>query len=116
MSKTSEPTGSEYERRKSDRTDVVVRVDYQTVDELFSDFARNINEGGVFVETDRHHPIGTEVQLEFKIPGSDDPLEVTGRVVRDQSEPRGVGIEFDDLDGQARQRINQLVRDLRTRA
>ena len=40
------------ERRKSERTDLVVRVDYQTVDELFSEFARNINEGGLFVESE----------------------------------------------------------------
>jgi len=40
------------ERRRSERVDLLVRVDYKTVDELFSEFARNINEGGMFVETD----------------------------------------------------------------
>ncbi len=113
-------SGAEFERRKSERTDVVVRVEYTTVDQLFSEFARNINEGGVFVETDQIHPLGTEVHLQFAIPGSEDPLEVVGRVVHmsegTTGEPQGVGIEFDDLDNQARSRINQLVRELRTRA
>ncbi len=111
-------SGAEFDRRKSERADLVVRVAYHTVDELFSEFARNINEGGLFVETETAHPVGTEVSLQFKIPGSDEPLQVVGRVAHTTSggpgEPPGIGIEFDDLDGQARQRINQLVRRLRT--
>jgi len=105
------------ERRRSSRVDLVVRVDYKTVDELFSEFARNINEGGLFVETETPHPPGTAVWLQFRIPGSDEPLDVEGRVVWTQDggpgEPPGMGIEFDDLDRQARERINQLVRRLR---
>jgi type IV pilus assembly protein PilZ len=108
---------SHAERRKSPRADVVVRVSYQTVDELFSEFARNINEGGLFVETERPHPIGTSVALQFKIPGSDEPIQVRGSVVRvsegTPAEPPGMGIEFEDLDGAARQHINELVRKLR---
>ncbi len=106
-----------FERRKSERTDLVVRVEYRTVDELFTEFARNINEGGLFVETETPHPTGTAVSLQFRIPGSDDPLDVEGRVVRTQEgESPGMGIEFDDLDRQARERINQLVRQLRADA
>ena len=39
------------ERRRSIRA-LIVRIEYATVDALFSDFTRNINEGGVFIETD----------------------------------------------------------------
>ena len=120
MTRASVLPTTDYDRRKSDRADLVVRVDYHTVDELFSEFARNINEGGLFVETDTPHPVGTEVHLQFHVPGAEEPLQVIGRVVRtsgeDRNEPNGIGIEFDDLDRQARQRINQLVRSLRTGA
>ncbi len=106
------------ERRQSPRADVLVRVDYQTVDELFSDFARNINEGGLFVETDKPPAVGTEVSLQFRIPGSEEPVVSSGRVVRTAtgrgSDPPGMGIEFDGLDERARQRINDLVRQLRS--
>ncbi len=118
MSKTSVLPATDFDRRKSDRAELVVRVDYQTVDELFSEFARNNNEGGLFVETSASHPVGTEVHLQFHVPGAEEPLQVAGRIVRhsgkDSGEPNGMGIEFDDLDRQARQRINQLVRALRT--
>ncbi len=104
------------DRRRSNRADLVVRVDYQTVDELFSDFARNVNEGGIFVESDPPHDVGTTVDLQFKLPGGE-PLRVKGTVVRvtsggDGLAP-GMGIEFENLDGAARQRIDDLVRALR---
>ncbi len=108
------------ERRKSDRTDLVVRVDYRTVDELFSEFARNINEGGLFVESEAPHPPGTAVDLQFALPGSEDPLQIRAQVVRASAggagEVRGMGLEFEHLDGAARQRINELVRGLRAGA
>ncbi len=107
----------EINRRKTPRADLIVRVNYQTVDQLFSEFARNINEGGLFVETDNAPEVGTSVELQFKIPGSTDPIQVTGFVVRitvgDAQDPPGMGIEFENLDGQARQHINELVRKLR---
>jgi len=105
------------ERRRWERTDLVVRVDYKTVDELFSEFARNINEGGLFVETDNPPSLGASVELQFQIPGSDEPIQVMGRVVRvcdaSHREGPGMGIEFENLDSQSRDLINELVRQLR---
>ncbi len=109
---------AEIERRRAERADLIVRVDYQTVDEFFSEFARNINEGGLFVETETPHPLGTSVDLQFKLPGSADPIQVSGTVVRTAEgsldEPSGMGIAFGDLDTDTRQRINEMVRRLRT--
>jgi len=107
------------ERRKSERADLVVRVTYQTVDELFTEFARNINEGGIFIETENPQSLGASVALQFKLPGSEDPIEVVGIVVRTSdgqqtNDPQGMGIEFGDLSADARQRINDLVRQLRS--
>ena len=105
------------DRRKSERIPVVVRVDYSTVDDFFSEFTANVNEGGIFIETEERHPPDTLVSLQFSLPGSSEPLQVTGRVVwstpggPDQNP--GIGIEFEDLDQRARQRIDELVRSLR---
>ncbi len=110
----------EIDRRKSDRAELVVRVEYQTIDQLFSEFARNINEGGIFVETDSALPVGSVVSLQFKIPGSDEPIQVHGSVVRQTDgagdEAKGMGIEFDTLAPEDTKRINALVRRLRSRA
>jgi type IV pilus assembly protein PilZ len=110
-----------HERRKTERVGLVVRVTYQSVDELFSEFARNINEGGIFIETDSPQQPGSEVALQFKLPGSDELIEVTGTVVRttdgrSSDDAAGMGIEFGTLATGARQRINELIRQLRANA
>ena len=111
---------SEAERRRSERAELIVRVDYATVDELFSEFSRDVNEGGLFIETDKPRPPGTEVALQFNLPGSSTTIETNGIVVRvsdgsDGSAP-GMGIQFGDLPPDARRHIDQVIRALRSRA
>ncbi len=106
------------ERRQSTRADLLVRVNYTAVDALFSEFARNVNEGGIFIETETPQPIGTPVELEFKLPGMDQPIEVIGHVVRvdhDGPDGSGMGIEFENLDINCRDLINDIIRKLRTK-
>jgi uncharacterized protein (TIGR02266 family) len=105
------------ERRRSARTPIVVRIEYATVDALFSDFTRNINEGGVFIETDAPAPLDSEVHLRFRLPGARETLRVSGRVAWIASDPHGkpsgMGIEFDSLTAADRARIDELVQRLR---
>lgn len=106
------------ERRRSDRVDLLVRVEYKTIDELFSEFARNINEGGLFVETEQPPEIGSPISLQFRIPGAPEPIAAEGRVMRVTDglgdEPPGMGIQFERLSDHAQDIINELVRGLRT--
>ena len=115
-----EAEGPVLERRQSERADLVVRVEYKSVDEFFSEFARNINEGGIFIETDTPSEQGSSVDLQFRLPGSGEPVCARGTVVRvsegDADDPPGMGIEFEELDGATRDRINELVRKLRAAA
>ena len=118
MEATVAGSAAETERRRSEREAFVVRVTYSTIDELFSEFTRDINEGGLFIETDRPQPAGTGVSRSFALPGSADLVETTGRVVRvsdgTHQEPAGMGIEFDPLDRSASFCINRLIRSMRT--
>ena len=110
-------TSDAAERRRSQRADLIVRVDYSTVDEMFSEFTRDINEGGLFIETEKPKSIGTEVTMRFNLPGSAAGIETIGRVVRisagDDATPPGMGIEFDELTEADRARIDEIVRALR---
>lgn len=111
-------TRTAVERRRAQRAPITVRIEYSTVDALFSDFARNINEGGIFVETDEPIPIDEKVELKFRLPGSTELVHTRGRVVRAQpatpSSPAGIAIEFEELDDDAREVINAAVRRLRS--
>jgi len=112
-----DPTLEGDERRRSERTELLVRVEYSTVDEIFSEFTRDINEGGLFIETEKPRPTGTEVAMRFNLPGGEEPLQTIGRVVWVRSAggsvPPGMGIEFDELTAVDRQRINDMIRSLR---
>lgn len=110
-------TRAAVERRRSERAPVTVRIEYSTVDALFSDFTRDINEGGIFVETDEPIPLDEKVELKLRLPGSRQLVHARGRVVRVQqaseNQAAGIAIEFDELDGEARETINRAVRQLR---
>lgn len=112
-----DPPAARGEGRRGRRERLVVRVDYSTVDAFFSEFTTNINEGGLFIETDNPSAVGTLVQLMFQLPGPDEPLKVAGRVIWTapgaQGEAPGMGIEFEGLDPVARDRVNAVVRRLR---
>jgi uncharacterized protein (TIGR02266 family) len=109
---------TQVERRRSPRSPLVVRVAYSTVDALFSEFTRNINEGGLFIETDTPPRLGTRVALRFQLPGSEEPIQAHGRVawIRPASAegPAGMGVEFEQLSPDARRTIDALVRRLRS--
>lgn len=105
------------ERRRAARSPLTVRIDYATVDEIFSEFTRDINEGGLFIETEKPHLPGTEVSMQFHLPGSDEVVETVGRVVRvtggHPGSTPGMGIEFDELTLDDRRKIDRIVRALR---
>ncbi len=113
----SEASGDD-DRRRAERARVTVRIDYATVDEMFSEFTRDINEGGLFIETEKPHQPGTEVSMQFHLPGGADALQTIGRVVRVSSGtvgmPAGMGIEFDELTADDRVKIDKIVRALRS--
>jgi len=105
------------ERRLSPRAPVTVRIDYSTIDAMFSEFARNINEGGLFIESETLLALDERVQLKFRLPGLDDPIKASGRVawIREAGidGPPGMGVEFESLDADARLRIDEIVQALR---
>ena len=112
---------TEIERRRSPRASLIVRVRYGSVDAVFSDFTRNVNEGGVFIKTDKPAEAGTRVHLEFELPGGAGTIKASGRVTHvqgggDAFDPAGMGVQFEDLDADARERINDFVRRLRSPA
>jgi len=106
------------DRRRDTRVGLKIPVDYSSVDDFFSEFSANINEGGVFVEMEKSVELDTEVQLQFQLPGEREPIRVEGRVAwtsRGTDEhAAGVGIEFQNLPAEMREAIDRVVRRLRS--
>lgn len=106
------------ERRREPRTPVNIRIDYQTVDAFFSEFASNINQGGLYIKTTRPLPPGTRLTLQFLLPNRGTPIQVDGEVVWVNERTTkginpGMGIRFEELDGEVKTQINLLARELR---
>jgi uncharacterized protein (TIGR02266 family) len=101
--------------RSYPRADINLAVVCRGVGGAIEDFARKIGAGGMFIETETLEPVGTRVDLQFKLPGMPGPVEVTGRVAWTRpigsEQPGGMGIAFDGIDPATRARIEGLVKN-----
>ena len=120
MAGAASKTVMHVERRRSPRAAVTIQIEYGTVDAMFQEFTRDINEGGVFVATEEPMGLDDRVELQFRLPGRPDAIHAIGRVVRVQEKgsdaEAGMAIEFEDLGREARNQIDALVRRLRCRS
>jgi type IV pilus assembly protein PilZ len=108
------------EKRTSLRIPLSVNVTYRVGEQERAEAYRvcsvNIGEGGIFLETDLPLGIGTEVHLEFSLPGSTETLRFDGKVVwsgeavdEAGGHALGKGIEFTECDDQCRAQIMQFI-------
>ena len=61
----------------------------------FEGTVKNVSDGGMFIETPARVSVGQEVSLVFSLFSFEDPVTLTGKVVR--AEPLGVAVKFDAL-------------------
>lgn len=100
------------EQRASQRVAVGVDIHLASDSHFFSGLSGDISEGGLFLSTYRSLPVGSAVEIEFSLPGSGTPLHARGEVrwLREHStgQPQGVGIAFDHLEEDDRERIHRF--------
>ena len=106
-------------RRQAERLHHELPVTYRSVGSFLSDWATDISQGGLFINTRKPRPVGTMVKLIIQLPGAPFPFDLTGRVMRvagwesySRTAP-GMGLEFTDLDASKRERIDVFVEKLR---
>jgi uncharacterized protein (TIGR02266 family) len=114
MSKPAQRAG-----RRSPRLRHDLPVVYRSVGGFLSDWATDISQGGIFINSRTPLPVGTMVSVTVQIPGATFPCVLTGRVARVvEWEPGatcdpGMGIEFTDVDRDERDRIEAFVETVR---
>jgi uncharacterized protein (TIGR02266 family) len=112
VSAAEEKTEEKMEQRASARVSVSVDIHLASESHFFSGLSGDVSEGGLFLSTYRPLPIGSSVEIEFSLPGSDATLHARGEVrwLREHSadEPRGVGIAFEELADEDRERIHRF--------
>ena len=100
------------ERRRTER--VAVNAEFAAMPSMV--YVSDVSEHGVFVHTERLVPVGTALQVRFTVL-LDDPVVITarGRVVRHQADPKGVGIQFTQLEPVMVLRLEDIVAKQRPR-
>jgi uncharacterized protein (TIGR02266 family) len=105
---TSSPPGEEH--RAHPRVVVAVAVGLETESHFFAGLSGDVSAGGVFVQTYRDLPIGSDVEVQFDLP--DAQLKAHGRVrwhrSNSESSPPGVGIAFENLGEDDREIIQRF--------
>ena len=107
------------ERRKKSRMPIIIQINYHTVDSFFRDFADDLSAEGMFIATQEPLEPGTKLSLEFLLPGCNYPIRVKAEVMWNRDETsveqrRGMGIKFENLSPDAKDKINTIVKRLRS--
>lgn len=75
--------------------------------------AKNISETGALLHTSRTLPVGTVLPVSFTLGDDPRPVLGTARVVRHAEPTRedlpGMGISFERMDGEARERMREFI-------
>jgi type IV pilus assembly protein PilZ len=115
MSKEDESVGGR-ERRQHERYETSISVDYSSGETFLFSYIQNISEMGIFIRSDDPFPVGTVLRLSFT-PDGQEPIELDGEVTwvnpyrpfGDNLNP-GMGVRFNDITPEMRERIVALVR------
>ncbi len=107
------------QKRRATRLHHEIPVAYRSVGSFLTDWATNISQGGLFINTRAPLPVGTMVRILIQLPGSPFPHDLQGRVTRTTpfgnraNQVPGMGIQFTALDDARRRELELFVERLR---
>jgi hypothetical protein len=114
-----EMTRTQDNQRRSSRLHHELPVAYRSVGSFLTDWATNISQGGLFINTRHPLPVGTLVKILIQLPMAAFPVDLSGRVTRvaefdnQVNVVPGMGIEFTDIDSSKKEQIEAFVQKLR---
>jgi uncharacterized protein (TIGR02266 family) len=97
-----------FNRRSSPRVPVAVPISFQTGGVIAGARTQDVGRGGLAIRTMEPLPIGTQIELTFKLPGSSHDVTALGRV--SWSDRRvGMGVQFEKLTPDAQALLSSFV-------
>lgn len=103
------------QRRSTVRLDAEIELDLHSDHNFYTGFSANISDGGLFVATYRPQSVGDRLNVKFKLPGVDEPIEakVEVRWVRDaragDDTAPGFGATFVELSDHGRALVERYL-------
>lgn len=103
-------------KRNYPRAPISIRIQYREAQKgVREGFTAIMGGGGLFIDTVSPLPVGTDVSLEFGLPGQADSVNVDGQVVwvRPEFDPKGfspgMGVQFKKINEADREKVVQFV-------
>lgn len=96
------------DRRQASRLEFEAKATVSFRGAVYSAVTQDLTPQGAFLVTDLPAPSSTPVELSLDVHDGLAPIDVTGRVARvvsDPESPRGLAVEFDDVEAEDAQRI-----------
>lgn len=89
------------DQRNHPRHDASIEVDYATYSPYHVRRITNISRGGLFIRTQDILPVGTEIEISFRLPNHTKPIQSRVRVMWTYRQPAsvamnssGMGVQF----------------------
>ena len=113
---TTAGDGEDHEDRSGRRVPIQLLVDYKSEGHYLFDFCRDLGAGGVFIQTTKPLPTGSDIDLTFTIPDSKETLSTKGKVIWVQAPVEGrkdlapgMGVQFEGFSTEQRQLLDNFV-------
>jgi uncharacterized protein (TIGR02266 family) len=105
------------EKRKSRRVPFKMKVDCHYEGNFLFEYATDISQHGIFIETREPLKIGSQVMLQFQLPDEKRAIEVQGVVKwvnpsNGGSKNPGMGVQFANISDLDKETITSLIRRL----
>ena len=108
------------ERRKNEsRAPVEIKVDLSTMGAYYLTKILNISTSGAFICHDDIQPIGTIVQISFKLPSDNKIIETEAEVAwsyrqgtKAKNSGSGMGVKFTKINADDQKKIESYIQDL----
>ncbi len=107
------------DKRRAPRLHHEIPVSYRSVGSFLSDWATDISQGGLFINTRAPLAIGTPVRILIQLPGEPRAAELDGTVTRIATSPpgaggdRGMAVQFTGVGAERRAELERFVARLR---
>jgi uncharacterized protein (TIGR02266 family) len=116
-SSESRPSGSmaAEARRQHHRHNVELEVTMESETNFYLGLTENLSEGGLFIATHVLKPLGTQIDVTFKLPDRELPIRAIGTVrwVREYSDTSdtspGLGVRFEHIGGDEIELIRRFL-------
>ncbi len=95
--------------RKNER--VTINKEFESFDQFMREYVTNLSRSGAFIRTSTPLPVGTEVDLRFTVVLEGvETIEGVGVVVRLETSPPGMAVEFKSLSPDSEALIDRLIK------